>query len=141
MTDLTSDPRLACLHGKLQSAEEAVSVIKSGDRVFVGTACGTPRTLVRALESTKRSLHHVQLVHFLTTMAEVAYMILPGWQGVGLGGALQQRMMEYAKSRGLRGFTADILSQNIKMKKLFQAGSPNVSVELSDGTYEVVMLF
>lgn len=76
-----------------------------------------------------------------TNLAEVAYMILPEWQGVGLGGALQRRMVEYAKSRGLRGFTADILAQNIKMKKLFQAGSPNVSVELSDGTYEVVMLF
>jgi acyl-CoA hydrolase/GNAT superfamily N-acetyltransferase len=76
-----------------------------------------------------------------SNMAEVAYMILPEWQGVGLGGALQQRMMEYAKGRGLRGFTADILAQNIKMKKLFQSGSPNVSVELSDGTYEVVMLF
>jgi acyl-CoA hydrolase/RimJ/RimL family protein N-acetyltransferase len=76
-----------------------------------------------------------------TNLAEVAYMILPEWQGVGLGGALQQRMIEYAKKRGLRGFTADILAQNAKMKKLFQSGSPNVSVERDGDTYEVTMLF
>jgi len=60
---------------------------------------------------------------------------------VGLGGALQQRMIEYAKKKGLRGFTADILAQNMKMKKLFQAGSPNVSIERDGDTYEVTMLF
>ena len=76
-----------------------------------------------------------------TNLAEVAYMILPEWQGVGLGGALQQRMIEYAKKRGLRGFTADILAQNAKMKKLFQSGSPNVSIEREGDTYEVTMLF
>jgi acyl-CoA hydrolase/RimJ/RimL family protein N-acetyltransferase len=76
-----------------------------------------------------------------TNLAEVAYMILPEWQGVGLGGALQQRMIEYAKKKGLRGFTADILAQNMKMKKLFQAGSPNVSIEREGDTYEVTMLF
>jgi acyl-CoA hydrolase/GNAT superfamily N-acetyltransferase len=76
-----------------------------------------------------------------SNLAEVAYMIRPEWQGCGLGGVLQQRMIEYAKARGLRGFTADILAQNIKMKKLFQAGSPNVSIELEGGTYEVTMIF
>jgi acyl-CoA hydrolase/GNAT superfamily N-acetyltransferase len=76
-----------------------------------------------------------------TNLAEVAYMILPEWQGVGLGGALQQRMIEYAKKKGLRGFTADILAQNAKMKKLFQSGSPNVSIERDGDTYEVTMLF
>jgi L-amino acid N-acyltransferase YncA len=67
-------------------------------------------------------------------------MIRPEWQGVGLGGALQQRMMEYAKARGLRGFTANILAHNAKMRRLFQEG-PNVTVELADGVFEVRMLF
>ena len=51
-------------------------------------------------------------------MAEVAYMIRPDWQSVGLGKALQQRMTEYARSKGLRGFTADILAENQKMLAL-----------------------
>jgi len=35
---------------RLVSAEEAVSVVRPGDRVFVGSACATPRSLVEALE-------------------------------------------------------------------------------------------
>ena len=46
------------------SAAEAVSVVRPGDKVFVGTACATPRTLVDALEQFRRP--GVVLVHFLT---------------------------------------------------------------------------
>jgi acyl-CoA hydrolase/GNAT superfamily N-acetyltransferase len=53
-----------------------------------------------------------------TNMADVAYMIRPEWKGGGLGSAFQQRMVEYAKSKGLRGFTADILSENKAMLTL-----------------------
>ena len=47
------------------SAAKAVSVVRPGDTVFVGSACGAPRTLVEALEKLGRS--GVTLVHFLTT--------------------------------------------------------------------------
>jgi acyl-CoA hydrolase/GNAT superfamily N-acetyltransferase len=46
------------------SAAEAVSVVRPGARVFVGSACATPRTLVDALE--QLWLDGVVLVHFLT---------------------------------------------------------------------------
>jgi acyl-CoA hydrolase/GNAT superfamily N-acetyltransferase len=46
------------------SAAEAVSVVRPGDKVFVGSACATPRALVEALEQLKRP--GVVLVHFLT---------------------------------------------------------------------------
>jgi acyl-CoA hydrolase len=46
------------------SAAEAVSVVGPGDKVFVGSACATPRCLVEALEQLKRP--GVVLVHFLT---------------------------------------------------------------------------
>jgi len=72
--------------------------------------------------------------------AEVAYMIRPEWQKVGLGTALQQRMTEYAKSKGLRGLKADILAENIKMQGLIQKGE-NVSMKSHSGTYEVTVLF
>ena len=55
-----------------------------------------------------------------TNMAEVAYMIRPEWQGMGLGKALQQRTTDYAKSKGIRGFTADILEENKKMLALIR---------------------
>jgi hypothetical protein len=31
--------------------------VKSGDRVFIGTACATPRTLIRALEASKAPVY------------------------------------------------------------------------------------
>src|SRR5262252_9618420 len=49
---------------RVVSADEAVSIVRPGDKVFVGSACGTPRSLVEALERLGRP--GVVLVHFLT---------------------------------------------------------------------------
>jgi hypothetical protein len=46
------------------SAAEAVSVVRPGDKLFVGSACATPRALGDELEQLMRS--GVVLVHFLT---------------------------------------------------------------------------
>jgi acyl-CoA hydrolase/GNAT superfamily N-acetyltransferase len=46
------------------TAHEAVSLVRPGDKVFVGSACATPRALVGALE--ERRVPGVELVHFLT---------------------------------------------------------------------------
>ncbi|MFW6334481.1 MAG: acetyl-CoA hydrolase/transferase family protein, partial [Desulfosalsimonas sp.] len=54
------------LADKLSTPEEAVSVVKSGDRVFVGSACATPRSLIQALEEKGGQLADVRLIHFLT---------------------------------------------------------------------------
>ncbi len=48
------------------SAEEAVRLIQPGQRVFVGSACATPRTLLRALEELPVPIPGVTLVHALT---------------------------------------------------------------------------
>jgi acyl-CoA hydrolase/RimJ/RimL family protein N-acetyltransferase len=76
-----------------------------------------------------------------TNMAEVAYMILPQWQGTGLGSALQQRLIEYARQRGLLGFTAEILASNGKMLSLAKRACDHVSLQRDDDTLEVVMRF
>ena len=47
-----------------------------------------------------------------TNLAEVAFMVAPEWQGAGLGTALQDRLQDYAVSRGVRGFIAEILPGN-----------------------------
>ncbi len=75
-----------------------------------------------------------------TDMAEVAYVIHPEWQGLGLGKALQARMVEYARSRGLRGFTADILAENKKMISLINQ-SGTVSMKQVFGEYRVTVNF
>lgn len=48
------------------SAAEAVADVRPGSRVFVGSACATPRTLLAALESHPQQPAGVELVHFLT---------------------------------------------------------------------------
>jgi len=80
------------------------------------------------------------MVNPSTNMADVAYMILNEWQGIGLGTILQQRMVEYAKSKGLKGFTADILAENTAMLKMAQKCG-KVTMNVSHGVYEVEMLF
>ena len=54
---------------KLCSAAAAVAHVRSGDHIFVGTACATPRALVGALEANTVNLPGVELVHFLTDQA------------------------------------------------------------------------
>ncbi len=73
-------------------------------------------------------------------LAEVAYMIRPEWQKCGLGSALQQRMAEYALSKGLRGFKANVLVENIKMQLVIKKGE-KVTFSRSGNEYEVISLF
>lgn len=75
-----------------------------------------------------------------TNLAEVAYMIRPEWQQLGLGGALQKRMTEYAISKGIRGFVAEILMVNTKMINLAKAGD-NASCHSQGNAIEVTTIF
>ena len=57
-------------------------------------------------------------------------MVAPEWQGAGLGTALQNRLQEYAVSRGVRGFVAEILPRNARMLRL-ASGAPGVGDDLA----------
>jgi RimJ/RimL family protein N-acetyltransferase len=76
-----------------------------------------------------------------TGLAEVSYMVDPDWQGVGLGGVLHNRLVEYAGARGIRGFTADVLVRNSAMLRVFEHAGHDVTITTSDGVHEVTMLF
>lgn len=49
---------------KLKSATQALEVLKAGDRIFIGSACGTPQRLVKALVD--RPVEDVEITHLLT---------------------------------------------------------------------------
>jgi len=51
---------------KLVPAAEAVGRIRPGDRVFLGSACGEPQALVRALVETGAGLSDTELIQVLT---------------------------------------------------------------------------
>src|SRR5688572_4194083 len=57
---------------KLASASDAVKVIKSGERVYIGGGCGEPLELVRRLVERAPELRDVEIVHVLTA-GEAAY--------------------------------------------------------------------
>lgn len=51
---------------KPSSAKEALSRIRSGSRVFIGSGCATPQTLVAALAERGKDLYDVEIIHILT---------------------------------------------------------------------------
>src|ERR1700733_7965806 len=60
---MTSGPR----SDRLVSPEMAVRSIRSGERVFIGTGCGEPRGLVRALEALHPGPDDIELVSVFPT--------------------------------------------------------------------------
>jgi acyl-CoA hydrolase/RimJ/RimL family protein N-acetyltransferase len=76
-----------------------------------------------------------------TGLAEVAYMVDPDWQGLGLGGILHAELVEYAREHGARGLTADVLLGNTRMMRVFERGDHSLSVKTEGGVEELTMLF
>lgn len=120
-------------HLSVSEAERFCNVDYENEMAFVVTTGGREREKIIASS--------FYVVDPLTGMAEVAYMILHEWHGMRIGTILHQRMIEYAKSKGLKGFTADILVENEAMLKLAQKGGVKVARKLTRGVYQVEMLF
>ena len=58
---------LSNLKIEISSPEEAMPTIRSGDRIFIGTASATPRQWVAHLEAYhQRKISDLQIFHFLT---------------------------------------------------------------------------
>jgi acyl-CoA hydrolase len=57
---------------KYMTAAEALSVVTTGDRVFIHGSAATPVPLVRALQARHQELHHVELVS-ITTMGDLDF--------------------------------------------------------------------
>ena len=51
---------------KQQEAEKAIRIIKSGQRVFIGSACGEPQALVRALADHSKLFTGLEIVRMLS---------------------------------------------------------------------------
>ena len=76
-----------------------------------------------------------------SNLAEVAYMVAPAWQGLGLGKALQVRLREFAMARGVRGFIAEILANNERMVRLAASATGDTTTTREDDTLQVTTLF
>jgi len=59
-------------NSRITTAEEAVKVIRSGNRVVLGHACGEPRVLPEAMVNRYQELHNVEVVH-MVAMGKALY--------------------------------------------------------------------
>jgi acyl-CoA hydrolase/GNAT superfamily N-acetyltransferase len=76
-----------------------------------------------------------------TRLADIAFVVRDEWQGQGLGTLLMRRMTEVARSRGVAGFTADVLSSNKPMLMVFQNSGLRVENRSEGNTYHLTMWF
>ncbi|MCD6308142.1 MAG: GNAT family N-acetyltransferase [Candidatus Latescibacteria bacterium] len=76
-----------------------------------------------------------------TNMAEVAFTVVPEWQGKGIGYFMLGKLIEVAKSKGISGFTAEVLASNRKMLSVFHRSGFNVHSQLDDGVYNLSFRF
>ena len=76
-----------------------------------------------------------------TRLADIAIMVHPAWQGIGLGTAILRHTTEYARTHGLRGFTADILCDNHAMLRTLDKMGLQTTKSIVQGAYEIVALF
>lgn len=72
-----------------------------------------------------------------STEAEVAFNIADAHQGRGLGSILIEHLAAAGRENGLRTFTAEVLPENRKMLKVFQAAGFETSRSFADGVVVV----
>jgi acyl-CoA hydrolase/RimJ/RimL family protein N-acetyltransferase len=59
---------------KLRTAEEAISAIRSGQRIFVGSSCGEPQHLVNTLLLNKHRFSDLEIMRFLSLEGAITAM-------------------------------------------------------------------
>jgi acyl-CoA hydrolase len=82
----------------MRSAEDALALVRSGDRVWIHPGCATPETLVDALAARAPELRDVRVVHMLTlgkaAHARPEFAASFRHRGLFLGGNVRQAVCE-----------------------------------------------
>ena len=73
-----------------------------------------------------------------TDAAEAAFLVEDSQHGRGLGSILLEHLAAAARERGVRRFTAEVLSQNTKMLRVFMDAGYTVHREYDSGVVELV---
>jgi acyl-CoA hydrolase/RimJ/RimL family protein N-acetyltransferase len=82
---------------KLVSAERALAAIRAGSRIYIGTGCAAPRTLLARLEAMDPGPADLEFVSFLTTSA------LPQVEGASRTHYRHRAFFVGSEMRGLAG--------------------------------------
>ncbi len=73
--------------------------------------------------------------------ADTAFIVDEKYQGSGVGTYLFKLLVKIAKSRGIKGFTADVLTDNKSMMKVFEKNQYPLRVVVDGGICELTIPF
>jgi GNAT superfamily N-acetyltransferase len=76
-----------------------------------------------------------------THTADIAFAVHDDYQGQGIGTELLKYLTLLARKRGLLGFTADVLFDNIGMLRVFDKMGFDIKKTIDSGTYHLTMIF
>lgn len=76
-----------------------------------------------------------------TNMAEVAFLVHPDWQTGGIGTFMLHRLIDVAREKRIKGFTAEVMAGNRKMQHVFYRSGYNVHSRLEDGVHSISFRF
>ena len=68
-------------NAKLRAADEAVRLIRSGQRVFIGSSCGEPQHLVNALMDNAKFFSDVEIVRMLSLEGSLMSLMADEYKG------------------------------------------------------------
>ena len=76
-----------------------------------------------------------------THRAEIAFMMADAWQGKGIGTFMMQELVKIAKSKKIKGFTAEVMRDNVAMIALMHKAGVEPKSTIVDGSYLFTMDF
>ena len=76
-----------------------------------------------------------------TYFGEVAFLIDERFQSMGIGSYLLSRLIEQAREKGFKGLTAEVLSDNQAMIKVFEKSGLPLEASLEGGIYHLQLSF
>jgi len=76
-----------------------------------------------------------------TQRAEIAFLVADAWQGQGIGTYLMQMLVKVAKSKNLKGLTAEVLRDNVAMIALMHKSGVPAKSTPAGGSYIFTMDF
>ncbi len=76
-----------------------------------------------------------------THTGDIAFVVLDKYHRQGIGEELLTYLTLLAKKRGLLGFTAEVLVNNLPMQNLFKKAGFDITTRVDENLYELKMLF
>ena len=76
-----------------------------------------------------------------TNLAEVAFVVSDQWQNHGIGTFLLKHLMRIARRNGIRGFTAEVLTENKPMQAVINKSNCKIKSKFTGSVYSYEMAF